>query len=168
MGFVVIENLEQFNKVVTENTASLVIGYFTANWCGPCKNISPVLVNIGENNEHIIVLKIDVDECEEIAAEYNIDCMPTFKFFVNNNLKEYKSISGADRNLLISTIQEIFDGSNESPQIEQNNANNDNDNDNNENNENNTPNTPTNAFDNPTMPNITGYNSIFDTNYSNF
>lgn len=165
MGFVVIESLEQFNKVVTENTASLVIGYFTASWCGPCKNISPVLVNIGENNEHIIVLKIDVDDCEEVAAEYNIDCMPTFKFFVNNNLKEHKSISGADRNQLISTIQEIIDVSTESSQIEKNN--NDNNNANNNNNNNMTT-TPENAFDNPDMPNITGYNSIFDTNYSNF
>ena len=64
----------------------LIICYFTASWCGPCKMISPDIETLGKEATNVLVLKIDVDDCDEVASQCKIDCMPTFKFHLKNNL----------------------------------------------------------------------------------
>ena len=82
----------------------LVMCYFTATWCGPCKHISPTVENIGQNNSHIKVLKIDVNECEDVSENYEIECMPTFKFFKPGELESIHTFSGASDEELLNTI----------------------------------------------------------------
>ena len=119
------DDVDIFNKIITQNDEcpDLIICYFTATWCGPCKKISPVVTNIGENNDHLRVIKIDVDEFADISGFCQIDCMPTFQFYKNNNIEPVHSFSGADTEELINTIKLLL-----------NTENNDN-NDNNESNE---------------------------------
>ena len=108
MDLIKLDNdLDKFINLICKNEEcpDLIICYFTATWCGPCKKISPVVDNIAENNAHIRVIKIDVDECEDISEYCKIDCMPTFKFYKNNNIEPVHSFSGADNNELINTIQ---------------------------------------------------------------
>ena len=62
----------------------VVIDFF-ATWCGPCKRIAPDLETLSNDNSDVIFLKVDVDECEEIAANYEISSMPTLKFFKNGS-----------------------------------------------------------------------------------
>ena len=111
MVFAEITELNEFYSIIMnkDNNNKLIIAYFTATWCGPCKKISPIVQNIGDNNENIIVLKVDVDEGEELSIQYNIDCMPTFKFFRECNIEECLSFSGADENVLINNIKNILD-----------------------------------------------------------
>ncbi|KAF7549937.1 hypothetical protein G7Z17_g6049 [Cylindrodendrum hubeiense] len=57
---------------------------FTATWCGPCKQISPIYNGLSETHSvpnSLAFVKVDVDEAQEIAAAYNITAMPTFLFF---------------------------------------------------------------------------------------
>lgn len=116
MVFIKLENddLDFFKKLIIENDEcpDLIICYFTATWCGPCKKISPDVTNIGENNDHLKVIKIDVDECEEISGFCQIDCMPTFKFYKNNSLEPVQSFSGADTEELINTIKLLLNSTN--------------------------------------------------------
>ena len=49
-----------------------ILFYFTASWCGPCKLVSPVIQRIGEEKDSVIVLKVDVDECEEVSAPLEV------------------------------------------------------------------------------------------------
>lgn len=108
MSVIKLENdLESFKTIICKNEVcpDLIMCYFTAKWCSPCKQISPTVTNIAENNHHIKVLKIDVDDCEDISEHCKIDCMPTFKFYKNNNIEEVHSFSGADSNELIKTIE---------------------------------------------------------------
>ena len=109
------DDIELFKKIITQNDEcpDLIICYFTATWCGPCKKISPDVTNIGDSNEHLRVIKIDVDECEEISSFCQIDCMPTFKFYKNNNLEAIHSFSGADTEELINTIKLLLKTDNE-------------------------------------------------------
>lgn len=59
----------------------LVVVDFFATWCGPCKRIAPLLESIADKNkEKLVVLKVDVDEVEELVGEYSIEVMPTFVF----------------------------------------------------------------------------------------
>lgn len=59
----------------------LVVVDFFATWCGPCKRIAPLLDQIQEEKkDKLIILKVDVDEVEELVGEYGIEVMPTFVF----------------------------------------------------------------------------------------
>lgn len=91
-----------------DNSDKLIIAYFTATWCGPCKMIAPLMYEIDEQNDHIIVMKVDVDECEEVSAQCDIECMPTFLFYQNNEIEPFNKFSGADPQKLVTTINNIL------------------------------------------------------------
>tara|TARA_B100001057_G_scaffold463851_1_gene518431 strand:+ start:146 stop:487 length:342 start_codon:yes stop_codon:yes gene_type:complete len=110
MSVILISGEDEFINHVSKNQEmpDLILAYFTAKWCGPCKTISPIIENIAENNPHIKVLKIDVDDCEEVSEMCEIECMPTFKFYKNNNLECLETLSGADKEGLVNIIQRLL------------------------------------------------------------
>merc|ERR1712141_599940 len=55
-------------------------GRLFSTWCGPCKMIAPVLEELSKKLEDVVFLKVDVDDVEDVAAEYKITAMPTFIF----------------------------------------------------------------------------------------
>ncbi|KAE8378765.1 thioredoxin [Aspergillus bertholletiae] len=69
-------------KVLSENAGPVVVDCF-AEWCGPCKAISPKLAALSTVHTGAKFYKIDVDELSEVAAELGIRAMPTFIFFKN-------------------------------------------------------------------------------------
>jgi len=50
--------------------------YFTAHWCGPCKQLSPVMARLGLSGE-MNIEKVDIDAQSEMAAQYNVKSIPT-------------------------------------------------------------------------------------------
>lgn len=100
-----IESQDQFKKVLGDAASKLVVVDFTAQWCGPCKMIAPALAQAAKDNPDIIVLKVDVDEQDEITQEYGIAAMPTFLFFKNG--KQVKEFSGANKEKLLAHIAEL-------------------------------------------------------------
>jgi thioredoxin 1 len=67
---------------------------FWAEWCGPCKMVSPVLEEIAaENADKITVAKVNIDENPEIARRYQIMSIPTMSVFAAGQV--VKSIVGA-------------------------------------------------------------------------
>jgi thioredoxin 1 len=110
MVFHVVKNIEDYYKQLMDKkwNDKLIICYFTATWCGPCRMISPDITKLGDSSENILVLKIDVDDCEEVAGQCSIDCMPTFRFHLGNNLEPTKKLMGADKNSLFSIIGDLL------------------------------------------------------------
>ena len=51
---------------------------FYATWCGPCKMLSPVLEQL---DEQIDIIKVDIDEFEDLTQEYRVMSVPTLIFF---------------------------------------------------------------------------------------
>jgi len=55
---------------------------FTATWCGPCKQLAPIVEKLADENEgKFKVGKLDIDESKEIAAKYGIRSVPTVLVF---------------------------------------------------------------------------------------
>ncbi len=74
-----LEN-ESFNEVINQDK---VLVDFYAEWCGPCKMLTPVLERLGDSYE---IVKVDVDKHFEIAKEYGIMSVPTLIIFKNGKI----------------------------------------------------------------------------------
>lgn len=70
-----------FKSKVLENKKPVLVD-FTATWCGPCRMLGPILEQVSEeSNGEFDVIKIDVDECEDLAREFGIMSIPTLIVF---------------------------------------------------------------------------------------
>ena len=76
-------NEENFDSLIN---GELVLVDFFANWCGPCKMLSPILENMSEDRDGLKIVKVDVDECEKLARNYGIMSIPTLLLFKNGKL----------------------------------------------------------------------------------
>ena len=72
---------ENFKELIKEK----VLVDFYANWCGPCKMLSPILER---TNSELEVIKVDVDSFEDLARKYGVMSIPTLILFENG--KEIK------------------------------------------------------------------------------
>ncbi|MCW3076915.1 MAG: Thioredoxin-like protein [Bacteroidetes bacterium] len=71
-----------FNSVINSN--ELVLVDFFAEWCGPCKTLSPILTQVkAKLGEKIKILKVDVDKNPATASFYQIKGVPTLILFKN-------------------------------------------------------------------------------------
>ncbi|CAG80251.1 YALI0E31647p [Yarrowia lipolytica CLIB122] len=87
-----VTSLGEFDKVLK---SELVIVDFFAEWCGPCKVISPFVETLQSDYNQVLFAKVDVDQGKDIAAKYTVSSMPTFVYFHKG--KEVNRVVGADR-----------------------------------------------------------------------
>lgn len=81
-----IVNSEEFRSNLNEG---LVVVDFFATWCGPCKMLAPVFEELSsEMDGKATFLKVDVDQCGDIAREYSISTIPTMIIFKNGEKQE--------------------------------------------------------------------------------
>lgn len=74
---------ENFHEEIKEGT---VLVDFYATWCGPCKMLSPVIEELAKENPTISIIKIDVDEHEDLAREYAVMSIPTVLLFKDGQI----------------------------------------------------------------------------------
>lgn len=84
---------------------NLVLFYFSATWCGPCKKFTPVMEQISEkiNNVNFYKIMIDNDENEEICEKFKIESVPTV--FLVKNRTSLGNVSGANINKVLLLIK---------------------------------------------------------------
>ena len=82
----------------------LVIVDFWATWCGPCRMLSPLLDEVEEEMaDKIVVVKVNVDDADEIAMRYRIMSIPTLIFFRNGQMVD-RSVGAMPKSMLVEKI----------------------------------------------------------------
>ncbi|MBT3595629.1 MAG: thioredoxin [Verrucomicrobia bacterium] len=85
-----MESINEANfdeKVIQSSSPALVD--FWAEWCGPCKMLTPVLEELSSENESKInIFKVNVDENQQLAVKYGIRSIPTLLLFKGGEIQE--------------------------------------------------------------------------------
>ena len=86
MGFVKTVDDRTFADVVASGT---VLVDFSADWCGPCQMLAPILELLAaQMHDTIQVIKVNVDESQSIAMQYDISSVPTLILFKDGVVKQ--------------------------------------------------------------------------------
>lgn len=81
MSNVIHANEQEFKELVSNN--GVVFVDFFANWCGPCKMLAPLIEQLADQHPEVKVVKIDVDQEQRLAMEYQVQSIPTLITFKN-------------------------------------------------------------------------------------
>ena len=96
---------ENFDNEVLKSVKPTLVDFY-AEWCGPCKQIAPILEEISdEMNESIVVAKHNIDQEPNTPTKYGVRGIPTMLFFKNGELKSTK-VGATTKSNIISWIKE--------------------------------------------------------------
>lgn len=87
------ETIDEYETLLVE---------FTAEWCGPCQMIAPILEDVAAETDAAIG-KVDIDEYQQLAAEYGVRGVPTLILFKNGDTAE-RLVGMQDKQTLIRTL----------------------------------------------------------------
>ena len=95
-----------FDQEVLKSTTPVVLDFW-ADWCPPCKMLSPILDEIAnEKNGAVKIGKIDVEENHELSARFKIKALPTLIFFKNGEVVE-QLVGAPGKKELVSRIDAL-------------------------------------------------------------
>lgn len=98
--------METFQQII--NGEKPVLIDFYATWCGPCKAMSPIVEQIGKEMQgQARVLKIDVDKNQAVAAQYQIQAVPTFLIFKKGEMV-WRQPGSADKMTIMNQLRKYI------------------------------------------------------------
>jgi thioredoxin 1 len=94
--------METFKDIIQSDKPVLVDFY--ADWCGPCKAMSPVISEVAKNVQgRARVIKVDIDKSVEAARVYQVQAVPTFIIFKNGAV-QWRHSGMLDKHTLMNTL----------------------------------------------------------------
>ena len=103
-----IKNAEQLIDILTTEQRVVCVEY-TAAWCRPCQMIKPHIDQLSSiYKDSMVIAKVDVDECPDLAHEAGVRSMPTFIFFLDQKRIHY--FAGAEMNKIQRAIDTVTRG----------------------------------------------------------
>ena len=99
-------NDSNFEAVVINSDIPVLVDFW-AEWCGPCRMISPIIEEIGEQYKgKALVVKCDVDSSPNVAAKYGIRNIPTVLFFKEGKIAD-KQVGAVPKNSFLTKLNAL-------------------------------------------------------------
>lgn len=98
--------METFNELISSSDVPVIVDFF-AEWCGPCKTMSPILKQVKDmQGDKVRIVKVDIDKNNALAMQYSIQSVPTLMIFKNG--KQMWRQSGVINAGELNKIVEMF------------------------------------------------------------
>jgi len=96
-----------FDEVVLKSNKPVMVDFW-AEWCAPCKIVSPIIGEIAEEYKDMAVIgELDVDSNNEISVRYGIRSIPTILYFKDGEIA-HKQVGVASKSNLINKLEELL------------------------------------------------------------
>ena len=96
-------NDETFEQEVLKSNIPVLVDFY-ADWCGPCKMLSPTVDEVAQENDDIKVVKVNVDESQNTAIKYQVMSIPTLVVIKNGN-EVNRSVGVIDKEEVLNMIK---------------------------------------------------------------
>lgn len=86
------------------NKDKLIIADFYAEWCMPCLMMAPIIESLAESNKQVRFIKINTDEAQELAQEFNVSGIPCI-IFIKNKVEVDRQVGAVAEDFLDEKIK---------------------------------------------------------------
>lgn len=93
---------ENFEEIVLKAEKKVLLDFW-APWCGPCRMVLPVVEEIAEERDDIVVGKVNVDEQPELASRYGVMTIPTLIVFENGEELQ-RSVGAKNKRAILNMV----------------------------------------------------------------
>ncbi len=97
-------NVNNFDQEVLKSDIPVLVDFW-APWCGPCQMVVPIVEEIAEENPDIKVVKVNVDENQELAMRYRVMSIPTLIVFKDGEIVA-RSMGAKPKNEILAMVKQ--------------------------------------------------------------